>query len=197
MAIVSPKLDTRLNLGFGTRIRLLLRFLGLTALVFAGVGALVLQGSADFHWTIGGLKNAVTTKHPFVTHAATVLMLGGSLIVVFTLLVEVFTSLLLNAGGKSIAGMNALIQVLLAVGLLIAVNVFSFTHYARYDTTRDHRFTLPQNIADELSKLRGKTTIVVLQQHETFGRSSEKPDAYDYAAERGGQQGQRSGRPVP
>src|SRR5262249_4278231 len=60
----------------------------------------------------------------------------------------------------------------------------AFNYFKRWDLTRKHEFTLPTAVADELRKLKGQTTIVVLQQHKTFGQLSPKPDIYDYAAER-------------
>src|SRR5204862_4121621 len=68
--------------------------------------------------------------------------------------------------------------------LLIAVNFFSFSHYLRFDWTRSNAFTLPADIETDLRKLHGDTTIVVYQRHKTFGALTEKPDRYDYAAER-------------
>src|SRR2546421_290984 len=81
------------------------------------------------------------------------------------------------------AGLTGLLGAV--AGLLLAgVNVFSFQNYARYDWTRDAKFTLPAGVRDQLRRLQGATTIVVYQRHKTFGQLSDKPDAYDYAAER-------------
>src|SRR5262249_54297300 len=57
-------------------------------------------------------------------------------------------------------------------------------HYLRFDWTGNRQFTLPEDVRNQLSQLRGETTIVVYQRHKTFGQLSDKPDAYDYAAER-------------
>src|SRR5262249_12482866 len=57
-------------------------------------------------------------------------------------------------------------------------------HYLRFDWTRDQMFTLAPDIQEQLRQLKGETQIVVFQQHKSFGRLSEKPDRYDYAAER-------------
>src|SRR5262249_17510650 len=57
-------------------------------------------------------------------------------------------------------------------------------HYVRWDGTHDKLFTIPQEIRDQLSQLRGETTIVVHQRHTAFGQLAEKPDNYDSAAER-------------
>lgn len=106
------------------------------------------------------------------------------------------------AGRGSAAGIHATIQTALCLALLIGVNLFSAEHYRRWDGTgravvwdkwrprfvASHRFepqfTLPASVADDLRKLRGQTTVVVYQRHKTFGLLSDKPDAYDYAAER-------------
>src|SRR5439155_1994053 len=57
-------------------------------------------------------------------------------------------------------------------------------YFKRWDLTRKQEFTLPTPVASKLRELKGKTTIVVLQQHKTFGQLSPKPDNFDYAAER-------------
>jgi hypothetical protein len=64
------------------------------------------------------------------------------------------------------------------------VNLYSFTHSARFDTTRDQRFTLPPELATELGKLRGTppTTIVVHQTHD-FGPLMATRDSFTKAAE--------------
>ena len=78
-----------------------------------------------------------------------------------------------------------LVQVILASVLLVGVNVFSFFNYKRFDWTRDHSFTLPDDVRAELAKLRGDTDIVVFQQHVSFGQRGEhKQDNYDLAAQK-------------
>ena len=51
------------------------------------------------------------------------------------------------------------------------LNWFSFQHYARYDWTRHHQFTLPQQIQDQLRTLKDQTTIVV------FLNGTRRPDS--------------------
>ena len=75
-------------------------------------------------------------------------------------------------------------QVALAIVLLVGVNLFSFGNYRRFDWTRDRYFTLSDSVRDQMGRLRGETTIVLYQRHKTFGQLSDKPDMYDYAAER-------------
>jgi hypothetical protein len=139
------------------------------------------------------------------------MIFGGLAIFVVTLLFLGLTGVRRFAARRSAVATNAALQTTLAVVLLVAVNVVAFHHYVRYDWTGrvfnpsvrklDHfpyvdvsllepsgqfpeQFTLPPAITDELQKLRAPTTIVVYQRHKTFGQTGEKPDAYDYAAER-------------
>jgi hypothetical protein len=57
---------------------------------------------------------------------------------------------------------------------------------ARIDLTRDRAFTLPDDLRQRLRELdpKSRTTIIVYQRHKTFGNLTDKPDRYDYAAER-------------
>jgi hypothetical protein len=59
-------------------------------------------------------------------------------------------------------------------------------HYLQIDTTRGRQFTLPPDLRQELAQLDrgGETTVIVYQRHKTFGALTDKPDRYDYAAER-------------
>ena len=41
----------------------------------------------------------------------------------------------------------------LAAALIVGLNWFSFQHYARFDWTRHHQFTLPKRIQDQLKEL--------------------------------------------
>src|SRR5262249_48228123 len=102
------------------------------------------------------------------------------------LLVEIIIMLGSTAGRRSAVGLHAVIQVSLAVVLLAGINLYSYRHYLRFDWTSNQQFTLPADIQEQLSKLRNdeETTIVVYQRHKTFGQLTDKPDAYDYAAER-------------
>lgn len=140
-----------------------------------------------------------------------VMLLGGGIVGVVALLFLAMTGVRTFAARRSTAAINAVVQVGLVAGLVLVVNAFSFRHYLRYDWTGrtfspsvqdinrfpyydisllqpsgrfPMQFTLPASIADNLQKLREPTTIVVYQRHKTFGQLGEKPDAYDYAAER-------------
>ncbi|MBX7102863.1 MAG: hypothetical protein K1X57_02200 [Gemmataceae bacterium] len=106
------------------------------------------------------------------------------------------------AGRRNVAGTNAVLQTALAVVLLVGVNAWSFHHYKRFDWTGrkltwdwpyprlaaserfEPQFTLPDAVVADLKQLRGETKVVVYQRHKTPGQFADKPDAYDYAAER-------------
>src|SRR5262249_4862093 len=112
------------------------------------------------------------------------MVLGGGAVVLFVLVLRALSGLSLIAGRRNAAATNAVLQAALIVALLVGVNYWSFLHYRRYDLTQSKQFTLPPLLAAQLANLRDPTTIVVYQRHKTFGRLSEKPDNYDYAAER-------------
>jgi hypothetical protein len=139
------------------------------------------------------------------------MILGGGAVFVLTVVLLALAGFRRFAARRSAVATNAALQTALAVALLIGVNVWSFGHYQRFDWTGrefnpsaerfDHfpyvdvsllkpsgrfpqQFTLPAEITAELRKLREPTTVVVYQRHKTIGQVGEKPDAYDYAAER-------------
>src|SRR5262249_47458191 len=87
-------------------------------------------------------------------------------------------------GRRSAFGLNAALQIILAVALLVGINLYAHSHYLRLDWTRNHAFTLPPEIQARLGQLQGETSIVVYQRHKTFGQLNDKPDAYDFPAER-------------
>lgn len=190
---------------FWSRFHFLIRFAGLTGLLVGAVGLAVALLDGILIWETSVLtwetlqkvaRGEIVESYPPL---AILLLLGGLVAGLFTLLIEILVVLFVAAGRRSAFGFNAFLQVALAVALLIGVNVYSAAnlqynccgnaiqtdaHYARFDWTSDHRFTLPDELQQQLRQLRGQTTIVVYQQHKTFGKLSDKPDAYDYAAER-------------
>jgi hypothetical protein len=173
--------DTRHYLGWGARLRLLGRILGITAL-FAALGGFFLLWATAHEISLGNVQSSLTSGAGTAFIAAVLIVAGGGialLIVVVELLGWIGGS-----GQRSATGANAAAQVLLALAAFAFLNVFAFDYFKRWDLTRDKEFTLPGPVASELRKLDGKTTIVVLQQHKTFGQLSPKPDIYDYAAER-------------
>src|SRR5262249_37901747 len=112
------------------------------------------------------------------------LILAGGAAALFALLVEVVIALFVTASRRSAFAANALVQAALAFVLLVAVNWLSFGHYARLDWSGDGRLTLDTDIQRQMRGIKGKTTIVVYQQHKEGGGPSGKTDEYDSAANR-------------
>jgi len=170
-------------MSWGVRLRMLVRFLGLTA-VLAAVGGALFLTSVLSDWSEETLAQALQNKLGQSALIGAALMCGGALLTLFAILVEVLSSLTGGSSRRGAAGANSAFQVVIASALLVAVNAYAFLHDVSFDLTRDRQFTLPANVVSELRKLKSETTIVVLQQHKTFGRLSAKPDRFDYAAER-------------
>ena len=163
---------------------LLLRLLGLTGF-FAGIvgGVLMVVAEANPAGT-ETTWNAPDWAPQSLKGWGMYLAVGGGALALLSLLVEIGRGVRLAAGRRGAFGLNVALQIALAALLLAGVNYFSFSHYRRWDLTSDQRFTLTGETRDRLSQLRGETTIVVYQRHKTFGQLSDKPDIYDYAAER-------------
>ncbi len=149
----------------------LIRSLGLLGLLVFAIGLVVLSAqpvdSEDMTarmLSIGGM------------------IVGGGL-VILALYSEYRYLLAVGGASRGAFASNVFLQVLLALVLLIGINIFSFLHYERIDWTRNQLFTIAPEIVEDLQRLRGETTIVVLQRHTSFGRS-ENTDHYDSAAER-------------
>ncbi len=177
------KTDTRQQLSFGVRMRMFVRFLGITAVLAAGAGAIYLSSTLP-NWKPATLLSALKNELGGTAFVGILLLLGGILIALVAGIIEILASLKGGVGGRGAVGINAIAQAVLAIGLVVAINVYAFLHPANFDLTSKKQFTLPEPIVAELQKLKTETTIVVLQQHKAFGRLSEKPDRYDYAAER-------------
>ena len=185
-----------------SRLHFLVRLLGLTGLVAAGVGLfLAVQGdlmafdlakitstgevhSQSFVRQIEIFKEAVVGDRGLLAQIAVCMLLAGCAAALVALLVELIVLIRTSTGRRSASGFNVVVQGVLAAVLLIGVNVFSFRHYLRMDWTRDAQFTLPDKTQKELRELTGSTTIVVYKRHKTFGTLNDKPDEYDYEAER-------------
>jgi hypothetical protein len=180
--------DTRLRTTWGTRFRFALRVVGLTGILAAVAGAVLLATvfTTVKQWTVANLTAAAQGDHGPFGQTATWILLGGMLAVGAALIVELLATLTVVTGRRTAASTSATLATLAATALLLAVNAYSFTHHARFDFTRDQHLTLPAAVAEQLRTLRADvpTTIVVFQQHKTFGTLSDKPDSYDYAAER-------------
>jgi hypothetical protein len=174
------KTDTRQYLGWGARLRLFGRVLGNTAL-FAALGGFFLLWAVRREITLGNIEQSLSGGG--TAFIAAVLIVAGAGVAALILLLELL-GWVRGSSQRSAAGANSAAQVVLAVGVFALLNVFAFDYFKRWDLTRQQEFTLPKPVASELRKLEGKTTIVVLQQHKTFGQLSPKPDNFDYAAER-------------
>jgi hypothetical protein len=186
--------------GFWSRLHFLIRLAGLTGLLAAGIGAALIYLEQVLPWeTIRAFnQNTLETVRQFLEgetgdklgRIAVWLALAGAVAAVFAFLVEMIVGFGFAAGRRSVFGFNVLVQIGLAVAVVVGINVYSFSNYERFDWTRDQKFTLaahlPPATLEQLRRLKNEpqTTIVVYQQHKTFGHLSEKPDAYDYAAER-------------
>src|SRR5262249_6858849 len=148
--------------------RFLLRLLGLFGLFVAGVGAL------------GLLATPSSDRGPTFMAWLWVAIAGGG-VALLVLASELITGIQQSAGRRSAAGTMVLVQVALAIALLVGVNVFSAFHYERWDFTQNKEFSrtkdkhLGPDLAEQLKQLRGETTVVIYQQHKTFGRFSVRP----------------------
>lgn len=188
--------DVRQRTTFGNRFRFLVRVLGLTAVLAAVGGAVVLS---TFLPDLSGLsRNAAYQTVRDTAESARAGGLGdlahwaamaagvGAAVAVVWGVLEVLGSLALAAGRNTVAGSLNTFQVVLAVALVVVANLVSFGTYKKWDLSRDKEFTLAPEQAAQLGELRtdAPTTVVVLQLHKTAGTLSDKPDAIDYAAER-------------
>lgn len=187
--------DTRQRTTWGNRFRFLMRAVGLTGAACAAVGAALCAatlptvnlGSFDRWKALPEVIRAATEgANGELAKVGALLLVGGLVAVAAALVIELIGAVFLGVGRRTVAGTTATVGIVAAVALLIIVNLYSFTHHARYDATRDKRFTLPPDLAAELGKLRGgaPTTIVVWQAHNTFGTLSTKRDSFTSAAER-------------
>ena len=162
----------------------LLRLIGLTGLLAAGVGlvlvALVLQGAPLESWR----SLSPNFESPEIKDLGVGLILIGGLLALLALLVEIKVGISAVAGQRGAFGLNVILQVLLAIALLAVVNAISFHHYLRFDWTRGNQFTLSPELRARLSELRDTTKIVVLERHVALGQLGDKPDNFDSAAER-------------
>jgi hypothetical protein len=139
-----------------------LRVGGLTGCLVAGLGLILIL--AGFLW------------------AGLVVVALGTAAAVAGLVVEIRAAMEISSSRRGFAGSFSAAQVLLATLVLVEINAFSFFYYHRFDLT-GHEFTIPADIRQQLSQLRGDTTIVVHLTHN-FGMLAGNIDDYDFAAER-------------
>lgn len=179
--------DSRQRTTWGTRFRFLVRVIGLTGVLVAVAGAVMLDTTFKIsNWTFENLRSASEGTNGSFARNATWILVGGTIAIGIALLVELLGGLVLVTGRRTVANATATISTVAAVALLAIVNIYSFTHHARYDLTRDKLYTLPQSLVERFAKLRSETptTIVVLQMHKTFGTLTDKRDSYTSEAER-------------
>lgn len=183
-----------------SRLHFVLRFLGLTGATCAAVGLALLQPAA-FNDVYAPVTDPAAALHAQIGGH---LFVWGAGVAVLALLFELIGAVGRAAGQRSAFGFNAIVQVALAVVLLVVVNLVS-TGYklpslrpylgkwwqldgynARVDLTRDKTFTLPDDLKKELEKLDpdSRTTVIVYLRHKPFSGINDKPDRYDFAAER-------------
>jgi hypothetical protein len=177
------KADSRSHMSWGSRLRFLVRLVGITAVLVAGAGAMYLSTVLD-DWQSSKLAAALKNELGAPAMIGASLLFIGGLAAVFALVVEILAGLTGSASSRGAAGAGAVFQIVIAIGIVVALNLYAFHHEADFDLTRTKEFTLPASVVGELQKLNSETTIVVLQQHKTFGRLTDKPDRFDYAAER-------------
>jgi hypothetical protein len=182
--------DLRQQTTFGNRYRLVVRCVGLTALVIAIVGSLVALTAPDRppSGDFGRILAIVQGTEPasVALRAGWGVALLGFTVTLVWLISELLGGLFLVQGRKQAAGTANSIRIVLALLLCIVVNLVSFREHRKFDLTRSAQFTLPAEATQQLRQLRAEspTTVVVLQLHKTAGTLTDKPDAYDYAAER-------------
>ncbi len=179
--------DLRLRTSLGSRLRFWIRLLGLTAgvvLLASLVYASTLVRGVRLETINLTIQEALQGAYGSEGTVAAYAILISAGLVVLALVMELLGGVLFATGRRSLAGTLAAVQIVLATTLLVGVNLVSFERHTRFDLTRDAQFTLPAEVVSDLQQLREPTTIVVYQQHKTFGQFSDRPDAYDYAAER-------------
>ena len=153
-----------------SRLHFLIRFLGVTGLLVGGVGLVLAALDNRPLWPVPGL--------------AAWLVLGAAAVVVPAALVELFAGMRAASAGRSLFGLNAVVQVVLAALLLAGVNLVAFQHPLRFDWTRSQQFTLPTAVQADLRRLNDETTVVIYQRHRGADGRGDKMDRYDFAAER-------------
>jgi hypothetical protein len=180
-----------------TRLHFLVRLVGLAALL-VGVAALVNAGIEGLFQTDSGrsleagwerTRDVLQGQEVEASLGKSIwLFVGAGAVVLLVLLLELVGIIRLASGRRSVAGVNFAVQVVLAAVLLIGLNWFGFERYHRIDCTRPDEqtgqkaFTLPERIIDQIARLRGETTIVILQRRPKVGGEDSSED-YSVASE--------------
>ena len=166
--------------GLFTRFHASVRLLGLTGFLL-GFATIILANPADLATSVKDIIAQIRSREFAIIP---LLALAGFFIGFAAIVIELFIALSFAAGRKNAMGVGATAQIALATILVLGVNFSSFYNYSLFDFTRAHLFTLPKDLKDRLQNLKDETTIVVYQLHKTYGNFTDKPDRYDYAAER-------------
>ncbi|MEZ6141122.1 MAG: hypothetical protein R3B84_11185 [Zavarzinella sp.] len=178
------KKDERLRLGFSGFARLLIRFLGLLGLLAAAVGLFVARpnlpvGNIDLSWPY---ISSLMHDSKQVVRVAIWCIVAGTAAFALAVTIELLSALF-GSARRSAVGFNATLQSALIVGVVVVINIFSFQYFLRFDCTRDKKFTLPQDVVQQLKALKQKTTVVIVQKKAQGPRLGGEPDRYDVAAE--------------
>ncbi len=166
--------DARQRTTIGNLFRFSIRGLGLTGLLGAAIGGVLLatetpQLAAIDSWDSGvqivseQFKTAFTGGFGATAKYASWILGVGGIAVALWLIVELLSALTLVTGRRTAVGANGYLQIGLAVVLVILINVWSFSHSKRIDCTRDKLFTLPADIQDEFRAITKPTDVIVLK----------------------------------
>lgn len=180
---VTPTHDPRRPSLMWTRLHFLVRLLGLLGIQAAVAGLILIQVEGARPLDPG--QDEPTLSAIQRTLMGRYLLIGGGIAALFALVVEGLVVVRFVAGRRSALGANALVQVVLAIGLVVLVNTWSFHQHARLDWTRQGMFTLPGSVRAQLAQLdpKSETSIILYQRHRSSS-TSDKPDPYDLEAER-------------
>jgi hypothetical protein len=184
--------DTRHRTRIGTLFRFIVRSLGLFGVLAAVAGCGILAIERPDVFQLRSFDQIEPTVRPLVEGASgvllqvgAILLLAGVVVVLLWLLVELLSGLFLATGRKSAAGVGATLQVALAAALLVIVNALSFQYFARFDRTRDQRFTLDPALVEQLKTLdpHTPTTVVVVQKDVMSALEADQSDPLTTSAQ--------------
>jgi hypothetical protein len=185
-----------------SRLHFLVRFLGLTGLLAAGVGVFLAIMNGLTTISLAQIRaDGEVSKQPFVRQYEVIrdtmegkknglaeitawLVVAGTTAFLIMALVELFVMARTTAGRRSAFGLNMAVQCALAATLFIGLNVYSFEHFSTFDWTRNSQFTLHDDLQNQLRQLQGETVIVVYNRHKSSFTNNQKQDEYDSEAAR-------------
>jgi hypothetical protein len=185
-----------------SRLHFIVRFLGLTGLLCAGVGVFlaIMNGwttislaqiraeggvsSQPFVRQFEVLRDGLEGKNFGLAQITAWMVAVGTAAFIIMALVELAVMARTTAGRRSAFGLNMAIQCALATALFIGLNVYSFEHFSIFDWTRNQQFTLAEDLQSQLKQLKGETIIVVYNRHKSSFTNNQKQDEYDSEAAR-------------